>query len=80
MSSAVFSLPRRLPVPALPVSVGILVGVVLTVLWRLFLGNLLIGAYGAATGPFVTPNGELAGLAAASVFALAIAVPRLCLP
>jgi len=80
MSSVVFSLPRRLPVPALPLIVGAIVGIVLTILWRLFLGNILVGAYGAATGPFTTPNGELAGLVAASVFALAIAVPRLCLP
>jgi len=40
----------------------------------------LVGTYGAATGPFATPNGEIAGLAAASVFAVAIAVPRVCLP
>jgi hypothetical protein len=80
MSSVLFSLPRRLSVPALPLIVGGLGGVVLTILWRLFLGSLLVGAYGAATGPFATPNGELAGLAAASVFAVAIAVPRLCLP
>jgi hypothetical protein len=80
MSSTVFSLTRRLPVPALPLILGGLIGVVLTILWRLFLGNVLVGAYGAATGPFATPNGELAGLAAASVFAVAIAVPRLCLP
>ena len=80
MSSVVFSLPRRLPEPALPLILGGLGGVGLTILWRLFLGTLLIGAYGAATGPFATPTGELAGLAAASVFAVAIAVPRLCLP
>jgi len=80
MSSVLFSLPRRLPVPAFPLILGGLGGVLLTILWRLFLGNLLVGAYGAATGPFATPNGELAGLAAASVFAVAIAVPRLCLP
>jgi len=80
MGSAVFSLPRRLPVPALPLIAGAIGGVVLTILWRLFLGNLLVGVYGAATGPFTAPSGELAGLAAASVFALAIAVPRLCLP
>jgi hypothetical protein len=80
MSSTVFSLPRRLPVPAQPLILGGLGGVVLTILWRLFLGSVLVGAYGAATGPFATPNGELAGLAAASVFAVAIAVPRLCLP
>jgi hypothetical protein len=80
MSSTVFSLPRRLPVPALPFILGGLAGVILTILWRLFLGNFMVGAYGAATGPFATPNGELAGLAAASVFAVAIAVPRLCLP
>ena len=75
-----FSLPRRLPVPALPLILGGLGGVVLSVLWRLFLGNVLVGAYGAATGPFATPDGALAGLLAASVFAVAIAVPRLCLP
>jgi hypothetical protein len=80
MSSTVFSLRRRLPVPALPLILGGLIGVVLTILWRLFLGSVLVGAYGAATGPFATPNGELAGLPAASVFAVAIAVPRLCLP
>jgi hypothetical protein len=80
MSSTVFSLSRRLPVPALPLILGVLGGIVLTILWRLFLGNLLVGAYGAATGPFSTPSGELAGLTAASVFAVAIAVPRLCLP
>lgn len=80
MSSVLFSLPRRLPVPALSLILGGLGGVLLTILWRLFLGNLLVGAYGAATGPFATPNGELAGLVAASVFAVAIAVPRLCLP
>jgi hypothetical protein len=80
MSSAVFSFSRRLPVPALPLILGALGGIVLTILWRLFLGNVLVGAYGAATGPFATPNGELVGLAAASVFAVAIAVPRLCLP
>lgn len=80
MSTAVLSLQRRLSVSALPLILGGLGGVVLTILWRLFLGTLLVGAYGAATGPFATPNGELAGLAAASVFAVAIAVPRLCLP
>jgi hypothetical protein len=80
MDSTVFSLPRRLPVPALPLIAGVIGGVVLTILWRLFLGNLLVVAYGAATGPFATPNGELVGLVAASVFAVAIAVPRLCLP
>jgi hypothetical protein len=80
MSSVVFSLPRRLPLPALPLILGVLGGIVLTILWRLFLGSVLVGAYGAATGPFATPNGELAGLAAASMFAVAIAVPRLCLP
>jgi hypothetical protein len=80
MSSIVFSLPRRLPVPALPLILGGLGGVVLTILWRVFLGNVLVGAYGAATGPFSASDGQLAGLAAASVFALAIAVPRLCLP
>jgi hypothetical protein len=80
MSLAVFSLPRRLPVPARPLILGGLGGVVLTILWRLFLGTLLTGAYSAATGPFATPDGELAGLAAASVFAVAIAVPRVCLP
>ena len=80
MSSAAFSLPRRLQVPALPLILGALGGVVLTILWRLFLGNLFTGAYGAATSPFSTPDGQLAGLAAASVFAVAIAVPRLCLP
>jgi hypothetical protein len=78
MSSVVFSLPGRLPVPALPLILGGLGGVVLTILWRLFLGTLLVGAYGAATGPFGT--GELAGLAVASLFAVVIAVPRLCLP
>jgi hypothetical protein len=80
MSLAVFSLPRRLPASALPLILGGLGGLVLTILWRLFLGNLLVGTYGAATGPFTTPNGTLAGLAAASVFAVAIAVPRVCLP
>jgi len=80
MSSTVFSLPRRLPVPALPLILGGLIGVVLTILWRVFLGSVLVGAYGAATGPFTTTNGDIAGLAAASVFAVAIAVPRLCLP
>ena len=80
MSSAAFSVPRRLQVPALPLILGVLGGVVLTILWRLFLGNVLVGAYGAATTPFSTPDGQLAGLAAASVFAFAIAVPRLCLP
>jgi hypothetical protein len=76
----VFSLQRRLPAPVLPLIVGAIGGIVLTILWRLFLGSVLVGAYGAATGPFAAPNGELVGLAAASVFAVAIAVPRLCLP
>jgi len=80
MSSVVFSLPRRLRVSALPLILGGLGGVVLSILWRLFLGSFLTGAYGAATGPFATPSGDLAGLAVASVFAIAIAVPRLCLP
>ena len=73
------SLPRRLPVPAVPLIIGGLSGVVLTILWRLF-GSILVNAYGSATGPFLGANGELVGLAAASVFAVAIAVPRLCLP
>jgi hypothetical protein len=73
-------LPRRLPLPAAPLLIGGVAGVVLTILWRLFLGTILVNAYGSATGPFLGADGELVGLAAASVFAVAIAVPRLCLP